>query len=63
MTQYKETHYMPKKSNRNIPTLFYNIENDKIRYLSTCGGGWFYSSVNQYTEEERKEFINKLVKL
>lgn len=60
---YKETHYMPKKTDKSIPTLFYNIEDDKIRYLSTCGGGWFWSAENKKSPKDKETFINKLVQI
>ena len=64
MKPYKKTHYFPLLSDPNTATLYYNIENNKdIRYLSTCGGGWFWSAENEKSEKEKREFINKLIKI
>ena len=63
METYKETHYLPKKSDKDIATLFYNITDGEIMYSSTCGGGWFWSSENKKSNSDKKDFINKLIKL
>jgi hypothetical protein len=39
--------------------LFYKIEKDEIKFLSTCGGGWGHSD----SADKDKDFINKLIKI
>ena len=63
MKTYKETHYLPKNSDKSVAILFYNITDGHILYSSTCGGGWFYSSENKNSKAAKNDFINKLIQL
>lgn len=57
-------YYLPLKSNRDVITLFYRTKPTKfpdgsiqmvLQYKSTCGGGWFGSSI----KGDKKKFIKE----
>jgi hypothetical protein len=52
MLDYSASHYLPKKNDKNVVTLYYVYckEFKKWLYLSNCGGGWFVSKIKNTDE-------------